>query len=177
MQDQLEDFVRKNQDAFNQAVPDSKLWDGVEKAIQEPPKVRKLWKVTKFAAAVLFLLLVGVVVGMYLANQQMSNQQAEYNLPEDYKETQVYYTQKINLSLKKLENYQRDETLEKDLQELDQYEKELKKALKESTNKEPIVQAMIENYQTKIQILERVIERLDRQPVNHKKVKNEGIQL
>lgn len=62
-----------------------------------------------------------------------------------------------------------------DIEELDDSFKELQKELKkhdDQANNEAIVNAMIHNYQTKIEILERVLNRLERKNKNQQSVKN-----
>ena len=61
-----------------------------------------------------------------------------------------------------LASYRQDGFVRADFQELDAIYEELKQELEKAPagNEEQVIQAMINNYQTKIEILERVLEKV-----------------
>ena len=90
-------------------------------------------------------------------------------------EAEAFYAQKVNASILELKKRSSDNSILEDIEELDAAFQELKKELGQSNafSNEEIVQAMIENYQMKIEILERVLERLPNGNDGNKAIKKE----
>ena len=87
------------------------------------------------------------------------------NIPE-LKEAEVYYTSllndKINQVKPLLEQYpDLGKSLEQDLSELDSIYSELQQDLRDNIANDEVVEAMIQNYILKIQILEDLLEYMD----------------
>ena len=85
-----------------------------------------------------------------------------YERYPEFSEISKYYQQEVQQKKAKLASYQVDQSLEHDLQQLDELTKELKMEFEEAPagTEEQIINAMISNYQTKLEILERVLERV-----------------
>lgn len=199
MQDGLEKFVHQNRTAFDKAVPSPNIWANLEKQLEQseqiaptlnknmplsilkPSKTNKrkqLWRYASVAAVGLLLLSIGGAVGSYWASNGAISTQNEIalgDISEEYAEVEAFYTRQISNSMKELKKYNYDKTLLDDLEELDAAFHDLKREMGHSTvlTDQEIIQAMVENYQMKIEILERVLERLPR----NKTAKREQQQL
>lgn len=188
MQDGLEKFVNHNRAAFDKAVPSPNIWTNLEKELEETKKTndtlnknaplsvvkalktnkrKQLWLYASVAAVSLLLLSIGGAIGSYWANNEGSWTQKEValgDISEEYAEVEAFYTRQISSSLEELKKYNYDKTLLEDLEELDAAFQDLKREMGQATafTDQEIIQAMVENYQMKIEILERVLERLPR---------------
>lgn len=180
MEDQLEKYVRQHRTAFDDAQPPQHLWQGIAAQLDatETPSLkvahkratpRLTWRQYASVAAIgLLLLAIGGAIGSYWTGQQSPQQQAPVALSlgdinDEYAELEHHYQQQIRVNLNALQELGgAQEDLLNDLAELDTALEELKGELGRSTTHtdEEIIHAMIENYQTRIEILERVRERL-----------------
>ena len=158
--DALEKFIIQNREAFDDAVPGPQLWNRLEKELPQP-KIRRIniWKITSAAAVALLLVCIGVIIGM-------NNNGSGYEQSEawaEYQEAENYYSTQVNQKLDQLKKYDFDPVIEEDIKQLDDIYGELKNELIQSDHpdKETIIDAMIINYQTKISILERVLEKME----------------
>lgn len=209
MQDGLEKFVNNNRKAFDVHSPNPNLWAGIEAQLeqQSEEKVLPLFAVkseqspqigkrvsirqrylryASIAAVGLLLLTVGGVIGSQFS--QSSGEEAPLinlsDISDEYAETEAYYASQVNESIEKLKKLDYDKTILEDIEELDAAFQELKSELGQSNvfSDEEIIKAMVENYQTKIEILERVLERLSDEKegndrIINKKRSNEKINM
>ena len=158
--DRLEEFIKSNSAKFDALNPDPRLWNQIEARLPQKEARRiSIWKITSVAAIGLVLVLSGVIVGLNM-NSGNSGQTAEYL---EFREAEQYYSNEIAQRVSQLSEYQYDEGINKDLEELqevyDQLTTELEDGL--APNKNDIIEALIQNYQTRVELLERVLERLD----------------
>ena len=188
MQDGLEKFVNDNRKAFDIHQPNPNLWANieaqlgeieptdkivplfaVESSLQQTTKVRSIrsryLRYASVAAVGLLLLAIGGVIGSQFSNGfSHSNSPAIElsDISDEYAETEAYYASQVNSNIEKLKKLNYDESILDDIEELDEAFQELKRELGASSafSDEEIIKAMIENYQMKIEILERVLERL-----------------
>ncbi|MEP2023801.1 MAG: hypothetical protein ABJH98_03885 [Reichenbachiella sp.] len=179
MKDKLEDFIISHKTDFDDLEPRKDTWEKIQKEIT-PSEQKKdyvwLWK----AAAVVFLCIsVGLAVERSLFSEDESvadvnviskNKTAELN------EVEGYYTQLI--SQKRMEiksvidkNGLVDVELLKDMEQLDQMYTSLKKDLKRNQNDERLINAMIQNLQLRVEILNkqlRILERISKHEQDEK---------
>ncbi|MBI5915947.1 MAG: hypothetical protein HY842_11255 [Bacteroidetes bacterium] len=171
--DNLEKFILENRAAFDTAVPDLKVWSDIGRSLEQRPLRRVVWmKRLRVAAAVALLLTAGGAMGAYLANSGKEVKSLADVSPE-HAEMERYFNSEVNEKLAQLASYQQDGFVQADMQELDEVYEQLKLELETAPAgaDEQIVQAMIENYQTKINILEQVLEKV--QTVNPNNIKTE----
>lgn len=171
-QNDLEKFILDNRDAFDDARPSLKLWTEIEKDLTEEKqtpaspslRIHRPWY--QVAAAVLILLTVGGTGGAYLSQQQSQAPTAQALIEQvapDFSEMEQYYNERIAESYARLTTHTQDPEIDADLKQLDQAMAELREDLANAPRgqEEIIVQQMIDSYRLKLQILERILERIE----------------
>ncbi len=161
--DNLEKYIQENRAAFDSAGPDPKVWKEIDRQLSgKQPAQRVIWmRRLRIAAAVVLLLTAGGTIGAYLANPSGSGKDLGDISPE-YAELERYFNRQIDEKISLLASYHSDDSLQDDFRDLDILYEQLKKELKEVPPKaeEQVIHAMIENYQSKIDILEQVLEKI-----------------
>lgn len=170
--DQLESFITDHREAFDDAVPALKVWADIDRQLEAPNRRRlRHWKMARMAAAVAVLLTIGGLLGSYMTKVQAQDPTAilEGVAPE-YQEMAQYYQNEISRQVQLVNNSgQADPELFSDLEQIDAAMSELKQELLEAPRgkEQEIVENLIKTYQTKLAILQRVLERMnqnDNQP-------------
>ncbi len=160
----LEKFILENRADFDTEVPRLDVWAKLDRQLdRQRPAVRVVWmKRLRAAAAVLALLLAGGAAGAYLTNQGKAVDSLADVSPE-HAEMERYFSTQVEEKLAKLASYKQDGVVKADLQELDAAYEQLRQELENAPvgAEEKIIQAMIETYQTKINILEQVLEKVE----------------
>jgi hypothetical protein len=167
----VEQFVRENRYDFDSEIPNLKVWANVEKAL---PNQKNSAKVLTFnwlrrAAAAVALLITGVGIGLFINNK--SGDTLTGVAPE-FKEAEQFYNQKLEMQMTKLVSYNPDPSVLSDLQKVDDVRNELKAELEQTpdANREEIIRRLIQNYQTKLGILERVLNNIEAQQQQNGKI-------
>ena len=176
MKDNLEDFVREHRAAFDDAMPPLKVWSKIDKKLEEKPPTRKISVISiiRNVAAVFALMAIGALMAMYLMGTQAQIEEKSIAvLNPDYEEIEAYYKSQISKKVALLSHFKYDPSIEEDLEQLDDFLQELKIALREAPKgkEEQIINAMINNYKTRMEILERVLNQI--QTKNQKNIQKE----
>ena len=158
--DRLEQFIKQNKEQFDSFNPDPALWNAIETRLPRKEARRiSIWKITSVAAVGLVLILSGIIAGMRMNNAGPA-MTAEY---AEFREAEVYYKDQLQKRVSALSDYNYDEDVLSDIEELqevyDQLTTELEDGL--APNQNDIIRALIQNYQTRVDLLERVLERLE----------------
>ena len=162
----LEDFINKNRSEFDSETPDLKIWAAIDKQMS-PPKtepIRRRFNPWKMGIAASMLLLLGLGMGYFFSPNHSSKEAlASANLPVEFREAESFYQAEYQNKRQQLVNYTVEPTLEADLEEFDQIILEMKSELKNvpKGNRERVLSAIIQNYQTKIDILQRILDQLE----------------
>jgi hypothetical protein len=170
--DNLERFIRDNRPLFDDEVPNLKIWGNIERQLpSKAPLKAKTFRLASIAAAVIFLLSAGAAIGVYWIGPQKVPQLAEmHNIDPEVLQMEQFYQSQIQEKYQVLSSYQEDPVVRQDFEQLDQTMLELREELLNAPEgkEEEIIENLIKTYQTKVFILERVLERI--QSTNHKKV-------
>lgn len=164
MSDNLEDFIKKNRNQFDQKTPDLKVWSEIEKQLAPPQAKRiSLLRILSIAASVIFLLGMGAYGGNYFT--QSSSTQSIVSLDDistEYGQLERDFQKQINRKRTQLASYNYDTSINEDLTDLDKTLDELRMELINvpKGSEEQIVDAMIKNYKTKVAILEIVLDKI-----------------
>ena len=166
MKDNLEDFIRTNRSSFDQSQPDLGVWAGIDKALEKrkPRRVIPLWRSLSVAASVALLLGMGTLIGLQLNGQP--EEVAFSDLAPEVEEMRLYYEGQLREKTAQLTQYEGGSAVREDLQQMEGFLLELQNELREAPRgqQEQIVNAMIENYQDRLAMLERVLSRIQTHP-------------
>jgi hypothetical protein len=170
-QDKLEKFIIENREEFDVFDPTEALWD----RIQKPTHAIKLnWKTVAIRVAAVVV----IFIASYFFHDMMQSDDAtsvakqEIELDEQQMEqikvlmeAEVYYSSQINIAKDEIfrlsgNNQALIDDINVDLVELDEIFKELKNDLKDNSDNEEVIEAMIQNYRIKLEVLEEIMEQL-----------------
>jgi hypothetical protein len=181
--DELENFVLDKREAFDDAIPSLKVWADIDRALNKPSVSQPLTfqRFFKVAAAVAAILVVGGFGGNLLTRWQQADSTAiiEKVNPE-YLEMEQYYRQQISTKVQQLARYEPNGTFMSDMKKMDKVMAELKEELcvAPKGQEEEIIATMIQTYQIKVAILERVLEQMrTSKPQPKKTTSNEEVSL
>jgi uncharacterized membrane-anchored protein YhcB (DUF1043 family) len=167
-QDRLEEFIVVHRKDFDDAIPSLKVWAEIDSHLDKvkPMRRRKAWMYTRIAAAVVFLLIAGGVIGNFIT----ADKNQPVALSPELQEMEAFYSQQFQKKYAQLTSLYQDETIENDLSQVDVFLEELKQELATAPkgSEERIIENLIQSYQLKIQILDRVLERIQNDQTEEK---------
>lgn len=168
-----ESFIRNNKDDFNTKDPGD-LWVGIEASLpaeKKNPKLIPIYQVYKYAA--LFIIALGFgYLAMYLhfttpdpvsASKPIQVESQDQQEPEyvaELAEVEDYYAAEIDNKLNQLKEFEDQEEIIEELNLLQEEFEELKTEMGDQINDERIVQAMIQNYRLRLELLKEILEEL-----------------
>lgn len=172
MKDKLERYIAENRDQFDREIPDPEIWKKVERNIRPEPSF-KWGRLLLRAAGVAAIFALSFMASEFIHRQRneglrsdrSSGREKDVLIPE-LQEAEAYYTGIINAKLEELKPIMLscpslEEDLMTDFTELDSISQELKMDLRDNIANEEVIQAIIDNYRMKIEILEMMMEELD----------------
>jgi len=183
MMDKLEKFIIENRDDFNIYEPSEAVWNKIQKSTKTQ-KVKKLnWKTVLWRAAVVVIIFASAFMlseWLHLEEGAIGKKRRERKIEQipQLAEAEAYYTSMVNDKLQEINIYFADNPeikneIQKDLSELDNMYEDLKKDLYDNIATQEIVEAMIQNYRLKLEILEDILSELTEQ---EKTLENEKIE-
>ena len=116
------------------------------------------------AAAIVFLLLTGGVVGSYFAPMPTQSETALLSkIAPEFLQIEKELNEQVEQKIAQLASYDHDGSVKDDLKQLDKSMEELKKELLNAPKgtEIQILNTLVKSYQTKLAILERVLERME----------------
>jgi hypothetical protein len=166
--DKLEKYILDNREAFDDLEPDPSVWERVD--TRKARIIRINWKDFAWkAAAVAVIFFASYFFHDFMASRKQQNQvqTGEINgeaspMIRELIEAEAYYSSQI--STKKDEVFRltahnpviRHE-VDMEMVDLDRVYDELKKDLKDNAANEEVIEAMIQNYRLKLEILEEML--------------------
>ncbi len=170
MKDKLEDFIVNNREAFDDLEPDPGLWKGVRTRDPEIKRINWIntgWKVAAaiaiFIASYFFFHFMNNNNNEELYSDNMKNSEeyqdlidaeAFYSAQIKPIEQQVYFLTGTNQDLRA--------DIQLEMKELDSIFIQLRNDLNENISNAEIIEAMIQNYRTKLTILEEILFQLQK---------------
>ncbi len=183
--DKLREYISSHQTEFDGYKAPPIIWDKISEELDKstPPSTDPAdqnglpwpWIIGGIVA----LLMVGSL-GYYMGYQKdtfsntveppaIESEILEFAAMPDYNETQQYFAMQVADVWSQIKSLNYDETLEQDLKQLDQVDAELRQELQEAEGvyKEHVLQAMIQNQQTKLELLINVLRELQSSTTNN----------
>lgn len=160
--DELKRYVDDHRDDFElPAGGFDDLWGNIEKGIDQKERKRvplfsgKAWKV-----AAMLVVTVGLA---WLAFRVSSGEDQLAKSNPDWLETEQFYSAQIQEKMQVLEAKREeiDHAVFNDLEMLDVAFTELKEDLQDNADNSEVIEAMIQNYRIKLQLLEEILKEID----------------
>ncbi len=160
----LEKYVKEHRQKFDVATPDAdKIWKAISKELEVPAKPRRVnpWRRTAVAASLLVLITLGSL-GYYSSSIGHVNPSTAHQLVDINK----HYGELIALKIELINKNENISEVEKrafveELKELDNDYLKLKKELNLNIDNVKVLEAIIENYTTRLRLIENFLARLN----------------
>lgn len=172
----LDNFIRENSDFFNSNEPDDKHFDKFRKKINKDSNSVKnisfgrVFKLVSVAAVLVLCILVSVKY--YRENAKPKEQPYKTmtlsDISDEYKEVENYLKSNIDSKLVEFQSLScknKDVAIDlvlEELKELDKTYQELQLELQQNKNDQRIIDAMIDCYQTKIELLNTILSQVNK---------------
>lgn len=169
--DKLEKFILDNRDEFDDLIPSPGGWDKVKDNIRPTRSINWTNTLVRIAAAVVIFVASYIFIDYNLNRENEKGQMASEQMDEIYEnipvlvEARAFYSSQINTMEQEVYNLTgSDSPIRNDIQaefdELDKVFNELKADLNDNAANQEVVEAMIQNYRLKLQILEEILYQL-----------------
>lgn len=179
MDDKLKNFIRENRDDFEVYQTDTdSLWDAIsngidesenlEKSYSEPPKTRrvkrkKIRKIWQVAAAVVCFLGAGLFLMNVSEDETVAEAKKLHKISPELYEAEQYYSTLIQEKMEVIQanHSEINPVLFQDMQSMDSAYLELRQDLQDNADNAQVIEAMIQHYRIKLQILENMLQELE----------------
>jgi hypothetical protein len=163
--DGLEEFIEQQRELFDLKIPDEKIWENISKQVNSH-KMRIVWyrsNLFRSIAAGFTLLVIGGSIGFLIANKKESPLWNVGIASETFIDFEMASQKSINEKLFQLRELNAEESIFSDLKQMDRSMEELNKELERipSGQEKIILEQLKRGYQTKIDILDKIIYRLE----------------
>lgn len=168
--DRLETYIDENRDAFDTELPGLNLWAEIDKQLHPEPK--KPWfntKAFRATAAILVLAVMGSTLlwaNMNAPSRHLNEAPADPIAEQhpEFGEMKEFYARKINENMGRLAaaNHH-DPDLYRDIRQMELLYDTLRMDWEDNPHKsdEQLINAMIGNYQSRFELLEKVVNQLE----------------
>lgn len=161
--DKLEKFILENKEDFNIQEPGPEVWARIKIPESEKKTISLNWKTIAMRAAAVVVIFVSSYYFHDFMNQNEVNGVAEIEFEKDplFKElieAELYYSSEINYKKKEFfiltsNSPSLQNSINLELETLDAIFKDLKEDLNDNADNQEVIEAMIQNYRIKLEIL------------------------
>jgi len=173
--DNFKDFIQANKDQFDSIEPSPESWNKIEQRVyKDKPLIRTT--ILLRVAASLFLILGAAWIGIQIVSisqDQVAVEEAQsiedsatyaFNgMSDELVEVEKFYVSEVNLKEEKLANYQVDKDLMEEVEKLKLEFDQLKEEMSTSADPMRVVEALINNYQLRLEILQSILDQLEKE--------------
>jgi hypothetical protein len=161
MKDNLEDFIRKNRQEFDDKEPPKNVWKNIAASLELSAtgfwNSMPVWR----AAAIIFMLLSGYLL---MPKPDLSENNSEV-AANDFRDIEAFYFQEISEKKELIDEFQKPDGLNgftQDFKQLEAMYMVLKEEMKSSPS-EKVKDAMVLNLLVRINLLNQQLSKLDKQ--------------
>jgi hypothetical protein len=161
MSDRLDDFIRKNREAFDDREPADRVWTDVESELGLKKKRISLWNYTPLWRAASIILL-AVTVWLVIPKKEAAPTHDASALNE-FKDVEAFYTKQISEKVDLIDGFKRDEGLNGFTRDFEQLEA-MYMVLKEEMKVRPstkVKDALVLNLLVRIDLLNQQLHKLE----------------
>ena len=174
--DKLEQFIQDNREALDFGAPSLKVWAKIDGALEtKKTNVRQLWRMVGIAATVAFLLVAGGIIGSLLTTSKATPHGivSLEDIDPELAKIEGYYQRQFNQKYKILTSVPHDKSIDQDIEQINASLEELHRELISAPKgaQKRIVDNLIQTYQLKVRLLERVLQRIQSEDQNIAKPK------
>lgn len=175
--DELEKYIQEHKSSFNEyKVDKAKLWANIEKELvtKPEPKVFRLWQspLLKVAASILIIIGLFTTVNFFIGG---GINQGTVIVNQELEEIDMYYSSMVKQQVQlvqlsaKLSDEDKIQFLSF-MEELDKEYAELKLEMTENLDNERVLEAIVNNYKKRIELIESLLDRVN----NNKNIEDES---
>lgn len=176
----IEEIISENKELFNDQEPFDGHFERFSRKLEQ-----RLHTVKPRKSIVPYLLRAAVVTLLVTLSslwtwdtfvRPSSRRMTLSEVSPEYKEVEGYYLHQVNLMEEEIDDFsimtnsEQNEMLQKEIQSMDSVYVQLQKELKANPNDERIINAMIEHYQTKVEVMSFIVSQLNA-------IKNENLNI
>lgn len=173
--DKLEEHIRKNREDLDKYNPPTGIWRRIKKELRMGKPMLSQW----ISLAAMIVVVLGTAIILLKPQLRWADKQ-NYSTSRTYpqlRETEIYYNNLINSLYKEAaplltNNPEVKKELSTDFLHIDSICSDIKKDLKDNISNQEVVEALIQNYRTKISILEDMLTVLKEKENNPEKKKS-----
>jgi len=162
MKDQLDDFIRKNREGFDDKEPSEKVWRNIESSMKfNTPNNRGNGFVWWRAAAIFFMALSAYL----LVPKQVIKSQTSELVASEFSDVEEFYVKQISEKVELIDGFQKNEGLNgftQDFKQLEAMYMILKEEMKSSPS-EKVKDALVLNLLVRINLLNQQLYKLDQE--------------
>ena len=162
MKDQLDDFIRKNREGFDDKEPSEKVWRNIESSMKfNTPNNRGNGLVWWRAAAIFFM----VLSAYLLVPKQVIKSQTSELVASEFSDVEEFYVKQISEKVELIDGFQKNEGLNgftQDFKQLEAMYMILKEEMKSSPS-EKVKDALVLNLLVRINLLNQQLYKLDQE--------------
>jgi hypothetical protein len=170
--DQLEDILRNKRDEIQNDLPHDGHFERFDMRLQQMNRRSFPLRWIAYASSLAAVLVIGLL--MFIPEPSQSAAFTLSDVSEQYAEVENYYTSSINKQIEKIkdkatENGKVNPTIQlllDDLESYDQTYQQLCRDLEATPNDERVINALIVYYQSKLEIMTKILNELNQQRNN-----------
>lgn len=170
--DPIEKHIVENKDLFERPFNnENKLWSRIESELETGSKTKWTKPYLKMIIAFLVLLVIVLVGFLYVQNSKLAAHSYADNRDQELEDISNHYGKQVAFEIGRLENTKTLSVLEKKeflayIDELNQEQNDLKDALNDNINNEEILDAIVQNFNQQIKLINQLVDRLQNQEKN-----------
>ncbi len=182
---ELEKYIKENKEAFD-SKPLAGHFDRFSERLDQLPSGKKVSlfpRLLKVAAIAVLVVLSSLWTYEKVFQHSSENGISLGDVSPEYREVEHFYKQQINIRYDEInsDHLFTDSTQKrivlKELSEMDSIYNCMKEDLKTNPNDERVINAMIEHYRLKVEVMNNLLERLKKIQTNQKQISHENNQI
>ncbi len=161
--DNLEQFIKNNRKKLDEYDPSPNIWKGIRSGLKTTKSSLYIW----FNIAAMFVIIIGIAAVLFTVNQKKNIINSAENAPATsnkliLRETEAYYNTLVNNLYHEAtplltSHPEIAEELKTDMSQLDSICADIKKDLKDNVANQEVIEALIQNYRIKLQLLQEML--------------------
>ncbi len=182
----IDKIIHENRKAFDSYEPSDGHFERFESLLKNKNNIHtfkiRTYRILRFAAVILLAMVSSLWVYEHTFQNSISSGIALHEVSKEYKEVEFYYTSQINNDFEKIKNIHFTDNTQKtmllnELSDMDTIYKNLKYDLKSNPNDERIINAMIEHYQTKVAVMNQILNQLQNMSEYNKETNTKQVNI